>query len=87
MSNNNLWPVVYKYIAVVVQSQSCVQLFGTPWTVTHQPPLPMGFSRQESWDSLPFSSPGDLPDSGVEPVSLALAGRFFTPEPPGKLYV
>ena len=47
----------------------------------------MGFSRQESWGCLPFSSSGDLPDSGIEPESLALAGGFFTTEPPGKLYV
>ena len=47
----------------------------------------MGFSRQESWGGLPFSSPGDLPDLGIKPVYLALAGGFFTTEPPGKLYV
>ena len=41
----------------------------------------MGFSRQENWSGLPFLSPGDLPDPGVEPESPALAGRFFTPEP------
>ena len=44
----------------------------------------MGFSRQEYWSGLPFPSPGDLPDLGVEPESPALAGGFFTPEPPGK---
>ena len=41
----------------------------TPWTVAHQAPLPMGFSRQEYWSGLPFPSPGDLPDPGVEPGS------------------
>ena len=56
----------------------------TPWTVAHQPPLSMGFPRQEYWNVLPFSSPGDLPDPGIELVSAALAGRFFTGEPPGK---
>ena len=45
----------------------------------------MGFSRQEFWSGLPFPSPGDLPDPGIEPVSPALAGGFFTTEPPGKL--
>ena len=44
----------------------------------------MGFPRQEYWSRLPFPSPGDLPDPGIEPVSPALAGRFFTTEPPDK---
>ena len=58
-------------------------LFATPGTVAHQAPLSMGFPRQEYWSGLPFPSPGDLPDSGIEPESPALAG-FFTTEPPGK---
>ena len=58
--------------------------FVTPWTVAHQVPLSMEFSRQEYWSGLPFPSPGDLPDSRMEPVSPALAGGFFTTEPPGK---
>ena len=60
------------------------QLFAIPWTVT---PLSMAFSRQKYWSGLPFHPPGDLPDPGIEPVSLtspALAGGFFTTEPPGK---
>jgi len=56
------------------------------WTVACQAPLSVGFFRQEYWSGLPFPSPGDLPDPGVEPQSLALAGEFFTTEPPGKLY-
>ena len=44
----------------------------------------MGFPRQEYWSALPFPSLGDLPDPGTEPASLALVGRFFTTEPPGK---
>ena len=44
----------------------------------------MGFSWQEYWSGLPFPTPGDLPNPGIEPTSLALAGRFFTAEPPGK---
>ena len=54
----------------------------TPWTVARQAPLSMGFSRQEYWNRLPFPSAGDLSDPGDEPVSPALAGGFFTTEPP-----
>ena len=46
--------------------------------------MSMGFSRQEYWSGLPFPPPGDLPDPGIEPTSLALAGGFFAIEPPGK---
>ena len=63
---------------------SCVQLFATPWTVAHQAPPSMGFSRQESWSGLPFPSPGDLPDPGIEPRSPALEADALTSEPPGK---
>ena len=59
-------------------------LFVTPGTVAHQAPLSMGSSKQEYWSGLPFSSPGDLPDAGNKPVSPALAGGFFTSEPPEK---
>ena len=60
---------------------SHVLLLVTPWTVAHQAPLPMGFPRQEYSSELPFPSPGDLPDPGIKPESLAspaLAGGFFT---------
>ena len=50
----------------------------TPWTVDCQPPLSMGFFRQEYWNGLPFPTPWDLPNSGIESASPALAGRFFT---------
>ena len=53
----------------------------TPWTVAHEASLSMGFSRQEYWSGLSFPPPGDLPDPGITPTSLAspaLAGRFFT---------
>ena len=56
-------------------------------TAACQAPLSMGFPRQEYWSGLPFPSPGDLSDPGIEPtspVSSAVAGRFFTTEPPGK---
>ena len=43
----------------------------TPWTVAHPAPLSMGFSKQEYWNGLPFPSPGDLPNSGIEPISPA----------------
>ena len=58
-----------------------VRLFETPWTVAHQAPLSMGFSRQEYWSGLPYPPPWDLPDLGIElvsPASPAFAGRFFT---------
>ena len=66
------------------QSFICVGLFVTPWTEPCQAPLPMGFSRQEYWSGLPFPSPRDLPDPGIRAASPALAGGFFTTEPPGK---
>ena len=56
-------------------------LLTTLWTVAHQIPLSMGLSRQEYWSGFPFPTPGDLPDPGTEPMSLAspvLAGGFFT---------
>ena len=55
-----------------------------PWSVACQAPLTMGFFRQEYWSGLPFPSPEDLPDPGIKPTSPALAGVFFTAEPPGK---
>ena len=59
-------------------------VFVTPWTVAHQAPLPMGFSRQECWSGLPFPSPGDLPDPGIEPGSPTLQADALPSEPPGK---
>ena len=60
---------------------SHVRFFVILWTVAHQAPLSMGFSRQDYWSGLPCPPPGDLPDPGFTPASLmspALAGRFFT---------
>ena len=57
-----------------------------PWTVTQQAPLSMGLSRQEYWSGLPFPSPWDLPDPGIEPRSPALHADALTSEPPGKDY-
>ena len=66
-----------------VKSLSCVRLFATPWTVVHQAPPSMEFSRQEYWSGLPFPSPGDLPDPGIEPGSPALQADALPSEPPG----
>ena len=67
-----------------MKALSRVRLFVTPWTVAHQAPQPMGFSRQEYWNGWPFPSPGDLPDPGIEPRSPALQADALTSEPPGK---
>ena len=60
-----------------------VRFFVTPWTVAHQAPLSMEFSKQEYWSGLPFPTPADLPWK-IEPASPASAGGFFTTAPPGK---
>ena len=65
---------------------NCVLLFVAPQTVAHHAPLSMGFSRQEYWSGLPFSTPEVLHDPGIEPMLLvppALAGRFFVTVPSG----
>ena len=69
-------PLSFKALKVKVKSLS-VWLFATPWTVAHQAPLSMGFSRQEYRSGLPFPSPGDLPDPGIEPKSTCVVGRRF----------
>ena len=61
-----------------------VQLFVTPWTVAHQAPPSMGFSRREYWSGLPFPSPGDFPDPEIKPRSPALEADALTSEPQGK---
>ena len=66
-----------------VKSLSHVWLFATPWTVGHQAPPSVGFSRQEYWSGLPFPSPGDLPDPGIELRSPALQADTLTSEPQG----
>ena len=83
--DNPLW--MMKEVVVVIQLLSRVwllQLHG----LAPQAPLSMGFPRQEYCSGLPFPSPGDLPDPGIEPASPALAGGFFpteTPRTPGHL--
>ena len=69
-----------------VKSLSRVRLFAIPWTIAHQDPLSMGFSRQEYWRGLPFPSPGDLPNPGIKPRSPALQADALPSEPPEKPY-
>ena len=69
-------------VCVCVLCRVC--FFVTPWVVACQDPLSVEFSRQEYWSGLPFPSPGHLLDPGIELVSPALAGRFFTTAPSGK---
>ena len=66
-----------------MKSLSRVQLFAIPWTVAHQAPPSMEFSRQEYWSVLPFPSPGDLPDPGIKPGSPALQADALPSELPG----
>ena len=68
---------------ILVKLLSCVWLFEIPWTVAYQAPPSMEFSRQEYWSGLPFPSPGDLPDPGIEPRSPALQADTLPSEPPG----
>ena len=67
-----------------VKLLSRVQLFVTPWTVAHQSPPSMEFSRQEYWSGLPFPSPGVLPDPEIEPRSPTLQADALPSKPPGK---
>ena len=67
--------------ACVLSHFSCVQLFAISWTVAHQAPTSMGFSRQEYWSGLPCPPPGNLPNPGIKPTSLtspAFGSGFFT---------
>ena len=76
MEKEDIW---VKHVCVCVcvcvrerERESCVLLFSTPWTVAHQASLSMGFSKQAYWSGLPFPSPGDLPNPGIEPRSPVL---------------
>ena len=76
-----IWDILQSLCACILSRFSHVSIFATPWTVAHQAPLFMGFSRQEYWSGLLCLSSGDLPDPGMELTSLlspALASRFFT---------
>ena len=73
---------IYSFMKVKLFSR--VRLFATPWTVTYQALLSMGFSRQEYWNGLPFPSPGDLPNPAIKPRSPALQADALPSEPPGQ---
>ena len=75
---------VHAWHLLKVKSLSHVRFFATPWSVAYQASPSMGFSRQEYWIGLPFPSPGDLPDPGVEHRSPALEADALSSEPPGK---
>ena len=63
---------MYIYIYILFNHKFVSNCFVTPWTVAHQSPLSMQFSRQEYWNGLPFASAGDLPDPAIKPVSPTL---------------
>ena len=69
----------------MLRLMSHIQLTVTPWTIARQASLSKEFSRQEYWNWLPFPSPGDLPNTGIEPLSPALAGELFTTDHLGTL--
>ena len=76
--------IISRSVKMKVKLFSCMRLLETPRTVTHQAPLSMEFSRQEHWSGLPFPSPGDFPDPGIEPWSPALQADSLPFETPGK---
>ena len=78
---NLLYFLLYRCLCVF----SCAQLLMTPWYVAYQAPLSMEFSRQEYWSGLPFPSPGDLPDPGIEPRSPALQADSLPSSLPERL--
>ena len=73
------------YIYIYTHTLSVISDFAIPWTVVHQAPLSMGFSREEYWSELLFPSPGHLPHPGIEPGSPALKADSLTTEPPERL--
>ena len=81
--------IIYIYLNIYthVHVLSRVWLFVTPWTVAHQAPLSMGFSRQEHWSGLPFPPPGDLPDVGMEPTSPASQVNSSLLSHPGSIFL
>ena len=78
-------PQTYKEfeLGLVKEESESVSCSVIPWTIAHQAPLGMEFSRQEYWSGLPFPSPGDLPDRGIEPRSPALQADSLLSEPQG----
>ena len=81
--SHNVYILLLKLESESEVAQSCPTLCD-PWTVAHQAPLSMGFSRQEYWSGLPFPSPGDLPNPGIEPRSPTSQADALTSAPPGK---
>ena len=81
MSCGQLQSIREVWVKTVLKSPSRVWLFATPWTITYQAPLSMGFSRQDYWSGLPFRSPGDLPDPVIEPGSPTLQADTLPSEP------
>ena len=82
--------LMYGYVCVcmyVCKSLSRGRLFVIPWAVNNQAPLSMGFSRPEYWSELPFPSPGDLPDPGIEPRSPTLQADSLLSELPGSIHI
>ena len=75
------WPAfsLIFILLLLFNHQVVSDTFATPWTIDHQAPLSMGFPRQEYWSGLPFPSPGDLPDPGIETTSPALTGGLNEP--------
>ena len=69
-------------VKLKVKSLNHVRIFATLWTVAYQAPPSMGFSKQEYWSGFPFPSPGDLPNTGIEPGPPALEADTLTSEPP-----
>ena len=81
---------MYMLVCVNTKLLNHVQLFAAPWTVDHQAPLSMEFSRLEYWSGLPFPTPGDLPDPGIQLASLAsstLAEGFFITSATWEAYI
>ena len=85
IKNNRLRKIniAWSHLLTVTHSVMSNSLM-TPWDVACQAPLSMGCPRQEYWSGLPFPSPGDLPDPGIEPKSHALQANSLSSEPPGK---
>ena len=84
--SKNTYYMPITYTRLKVKSLSRVRFFAIPWTVAHQAPPSMEFSRQEYWSGLPFPSPEDLPNSEIEPRSSALQVDALPSEPPVAKY-
>ena len=80
-------PQIPANLSESVSSSVVSQLFASLWTVARQAPLSMGFSRQDYWSGLPFPTPGDLPNSRIEPTSPALQADSLLFEPPRPLHI